>query len=153
MADDAFVTPLISLRPSTPADPASARPCPALVVRLAGTPRQREAVLRALLRLGWEIAGSLTFEPQPTAQAAVTILDGGVLVEAGGETLYAGPLPLASGPAGNAWADLANDGAEVLVFVTVGSEPILTEDAANRVARDGHLVGAAGLIIQPAQGD
>lgn len=124
MADDAFVTALVALRPTTPADPGSARPCPALVVRFAGTPRQRETVLRALLRVGWEIAGSLTFEPEPTARVAVTIRGGDVLIEAQGETLYVGPLPHA--PAnGDVWTALADATDEVLVFLTVGSVLII----------------------------
>ncbi len=145
-SDDAYVTPIVALRPLSPDDPGSSRPCPALVVRFPGTPSQRETVLRGLLRLGWEIAGSIRFEPEASPRAAVTLTAGQVRIETGGETLYEGSLPLAPDLDGAAWAELAQAQDEALVFVTVGDTPIMTEDDADRAAQAGHLVGATGLL-------
>lgn len=145
-SDDAYVTPIVALRQSSSDDPGRARPCPALVVRFPGTPVHREAVLRGLLRLGWEIAGSIRFEPKTSPRAAVIVTAGHVQIVAAGETLYDGVLPLTPGQDGAAWTELGRALDEALVFVTVGDTPITTAEDAERVAHAGYLVAATGLL-------
>lgn len=146
--DDAFVTPVMVLRPSS-FGIGVPRPRAALVVRYPGDRRVREMVLRGLLGRGWQLVaapvGEVEVEDVPFA--AVSLRDGGVRVEAGGQTVYDGALGLDPGPEGYHWPELAAAAGEVLVLVTVGTAPILTSDDADDAARAGHLVGLAGILL------
>lgn len=108
-----------------------------------------EVALRGLLKQGWQLVAAPVgeFEPEEVPRARVALTDGQVTVEAGGETVYQGPLVLNADPLGTVWPELARAAGEVLLLVTVGSTPILTEEDTNRVARDGHLLGLAGTPI------
>ena len=144
--DDAFVVPLIALRPATfeAGDPS---PRPALLVRFPGTTRMREAVVTGLLRRGWDLVAAPVgdFVPRPEAPViTVNVREGGVLVsEPGGEVLYDGPLLLDDD---SPWLGLARGTGEVVVLVTVANQPLIGEVDANRVARRGHLVGVVGTV-------
>lgn len=147
--DSAYVTPVMILRPSSFGRGAF-RPRSALVVRFPGTPAMREAVLRGLLGQGWQLAAAPVgeFEAEDVPRAQVYLDAAGVRVEAGGEIVFEGPLGLHAGPEGHTWTQLARAVGEVMVLLTVGPDPVLDEDDANRAARAGHLVGIAGTVFQ-----
>lgn len=148
--DDAEATPMTLLRPSS-FGPNAPRPRAALVVRLPGSQKVREAVLQGLLGRGWQLvpppAGE--FEPDDDAPRANVRLtpSGSIQVDAGRETVFNGPLALHPGPDGSLWSELARGFGEVLVLLTVGTTSVLTGDDADRAARAGRLVGIAGTLI------
>lgn len=152
--DDAFVTPIVLLRPASFAAGAP-QPRAALVVRFPGDPsipeaQLREVLVRSLLRQGWELVAAPAgeFEPSGTTRSApVVYLDGNqVRVEVASQILFDGPLGLDPGIAGLSWLELADATQEVLVLVTVGSTPIASAADADRAARAGHLVGLTGRL-------
>jgi len=71
-----------------------------------------------------------------------------VEVEAGGETVFAGFIPLHPGPEGHFWPELARSVGEVLILLTVGPRPIMTVEQADEAARSGHLIGLAGTLFE-----
>lgn len=150
--DDAFVTAVIAFRPSSLA-PEASRPRAALVIRFPGDSAMpedalREAVMRAMLRQGWQLVaapvGMFEWADSGRQTPRVNVTDGDVRVEIAGETLYEGPLGLTLDVAGFSWLALARAVEEMPVFVTVGSTPIVTEADLDAAARAGRLVGLPG---------
>lgn len=146
MSDDAFATAVVAVRPAALAA-GHARSRPAVVVRLPGEADLRELILRGLLRRGWALVGRPgEHEFSPEGPRARVYLSGDqVRIVANGETIYDGLLDLSAGTAGQAWMGLTRS-QEVLVFLTVGVQPILTDDDLEAVATQGHLVGIEGRL-------
>lgn len=145
--DDAFATPLILLRPSSFGIGAP-RPRAALCIRFPGDARMREAVLRGLLKQRWQLVAAPAgeFEPLPEPHARVELSEGHVRAEAGGQTVFDGPLRLAPDLAGHSWHELSHAAGEIPVLVTAGYGPINTAADADEAARAGHLIGIAGHL-------
>ncbi|MGC3994765.1 MAG: hypothetical protein QM779_11735 [Propionicimonas sp.] len=152
-ADDetAFATPFIALRPATfyTAEP---RPRAAIVVRYPGDDRHLQAVMRGLLRRGWELipppVGAFEFNDNPASPRASIVLDhrtGTARVAVGSQLVFDGELRLSNDEAGISWEALCHKTGEVLTFVTVGNQPILSQEHVEEVARAGHLVGVVGI--------
>lgn len=144
MVDDAFATAFVVVRPAAVAA-GHVRSMPAVVVRIPGDPALRELILRGLLRRGWTLVGRPgEHEFSGSGPRARVCLGGGaVRIVASGETIYDGPLELSAGAAGQAWVELTRS-REVLVFLTAGVQPILTDEDLDAVAGEGRLVGIEG---------
>lgn len=152
--DDAFVTAVIALRPSS-LGPEAARPRATLVIRFPGDSSRpeeafREAILRVMLRQGWQLVsapvGMFELSTSEHQKLRVNLTDDDARVEIAGETLYEGPLGLTPDISGRSWLTLARAVPEVPVFVTVGTTPIITEADLDAAARAGRLVGLPGRL-------
>lgn len=158
--DDAAITPVIVLRPSS-FEGANHRSAAALVVRFPGAPllpedTLREAVLRGLLRRGWHLVSAPVGEFDPPWSIGqhtpvVSLGDDYVHVKVSSETLYEGPLGLAADTSGSIWLHLAHSTNEVLVLVTAGSRPVTTVPEIDTTARAGYLVGLPGRLRTPKE--
>lgn len=149
---DAFATAVVAVRPAALAA-GSPRSRPAVVVRIPVETALRELVLRGLLRRGWSLVGRPgEHEFSDDGPRGRVYLSGDqVRIVANGETVYDGPLNLSAGAAGQAWSELARSAGEVLVFLTGGTQPILTDADLASVAAQGLLVGIEGQLLVAGQ--
>lgn len=146
--DDAWVTPMTLLRPSSfgRGDP---RPRACLVVRFDGGHDLREAVTRGLLGQGWQLVAAPVGEFEPLTVPLVRVYlpeDGSVSIKDGDETVFDGPLPAEAGLLGASWMALARGVGEVIVMLTVGSRPVREDHYLNEIARAGRLLGVGGRL-------